>query len=30
MIAVEEHTIIKSKKGMAGPEFNKEHAHYFF
>jgi hypothetical protein len=23
-------TITKSKKGAAGPEFNKEHAHYFF
>jgi hypothetical protein len=27
---VEEPTITKSKKGMAGPEFNKEHAHCFF
>jgi hypothetical protein len=27
---VEESTITKSKKGMIGPEFNKEHAHCFF
>jgi hypothetical protein len=27
---VEEPTITKSKKGSAGPEFNKEHAHCFF
>jgi hypothetical protein len=27
---VEEPTITKSRKGMAGPEFNKEHAHCFF
>jgi hypothetical protein len=26
---VEEHTITKSKKGAAGPEFSKEHAHSF-
>jgi hypothetical protein len=26
----EEPTITKSKKGAAGPEFNKEHAHCFF
>jgi hypothetical protein len=32
VIAVEEPTITKSKKGMAGAEVNKEHAHwlYFF
>jgi hypothetical protein len=30
IIAVEEPTITKSKKGAAGPEFNKEHAHCFF
>jgi hypothetical protein len=28
-IAVEESTIIKSKKGTAGPQFNKEHAIFF-
>jgi hypothetical protein len=27
---VEEPTITKSKKGAAGPEFNREHAHCFF
>jgi hypothetical protein len=27
---VEEPTITKSKKGKAGPEINKEHAHCFF
>jgi hypothetical protein len=27
---VEEPTITNSKKGAAGLEFNKEHAHYFF
>jgi hypothetical protein len=27
---VEEPTITKSKKGVAGLEFNKEHAHCFF
>jgi hypothetical protein len=27
---VEEPTITRSKKGAAGPEFNKEHAHCFF
>jgi hypothetical protein len=27
---VEEPTITKGKKGEAGPEFNKEHAHCFF
>jgi hypothetical protein len=27
---VEAATITKSKKGAAGPEFNKEHAHFFF
>jgi hypothetical protein len=26
---VEESTITKSKKGAAGPKFNKEHAHFF-
>jgi hypothetical protein len=30
IVAVEEPTFTKSKKGMAGPEFNKEHAHCFF
>jgi hypothetical protein len=29
VVAVEEHTITKSKKGAADPEFNKEHAHCF-
>jgi hypothetical protein len=28
--SVEEPIITKSKKGVAGPEFNKEHAHCFF
>jgi hypothetical protein len=27
---VEEPTIINSKKGAAGPEFNKEHTRFFF
>jgi hypothetical protein len=27
---VKEATITKSKKGTAGPEFNEEHAHWFF
>jgi hypothetical protein len=27
---VEEPAITKSKKGAAGPKFNKEHAHCFF
>jgi hypothetical protein len=27
---VEESTVTKSKKGAAGPEFNKEHARCFF
>jgi hypothetical protein len=27
---VEEPTVTKSKKGEAGPEFSKEHAHFFF
>jgi hypothetical protein len=27
---MEEPTTTKSKKGVAGPEFNKEHAHFFF
>jgi hypothetical protein len=27
IVAVEEPTITKSKKGAADPEFNKEHAH---
>jgi hypothetical protein len=27
---MEEPTITKNKKGVAGPEFNKENAHYFF
>jgi hypothetical protein len=30
IITVEEPTITKSKKGVASPEFNKEHAHCFF
>jgi hypothetical protein len=30
IIAVEEPTITKRKKGAAGPEFNEEHAHCFF
>jgi hypothetical protein len=30
IVAVEEPTITNSKRGAAGPEFNKEHAHCFF
>jgi hypothetical protein len=30
IITVEQPKIPKSKKGVAGPEFNKEHAHCFF
>jgi hypothetical protein len=30
VIAVEEPTVTKSKISMAGPEFNKEHAHSLF
>jgi hypothetical protein len=30
IVAVEESMITKSKKGAAGPEFSKEHAHCFF
>jgi hypothetical protein len=30
IVAVEELTITKSKKGREGLEFNKEHAHCFF
>jgi hypothetical protein len=30
IITVEEPTITKSKKGVAGPEYNKEYAHCFF
>jgi hypothetical protein len=30
MVTVEEPTITKSKKGMAGLKFNNEHAHCFF
>jgi hypothetical protein len=30
IVAVEEPTVTKSKKGAAGPEFSKEHAHCFF
>jgi hypothetical protein len=29
-MVVEEPTITKSKKGAAGPEFNKKYAHCFF
>jgi hypothetical protein len=30
VVAVEESTITKSKKGTACPEFSREHAHCFF
>jgi hypothetical protein len=30
IVAVEERTSTKSKTGVAGPEFNKEHAHVFY
>jgi hypothetical protein len=30
IIAVEVLTVTKKKKGAAGPEFDKEHAHWFF
>jgi hypothetical protein len=30
VVEVEEHTITQRKKGVAGPDFNKEHAHFFF
>jgi hypothetical protein len=30
VVAVEEPTMTKSKKGAADPEFKKEHSHCFF
>jgi hypothetical protein len=30
IVAAEEPKITKSKKGEAGPKFNKQHAHCFF
>jgi hypothetical protein len=30
IVAVEEPTITKSKKGAAGLKYNKDHAHFFF